>query len=351
MPTAIQDLLQRPMRSLRVSLTDRCNLRCQYCMPEDHYVWLPREDILAFEEIATLIEMFTNLGVERVRLTGGEPLLRHDLKRLVRMISGMGRIRDLSLTTNGLLLARHARTLREAGLHRITISLDTLRASRFYGLTRSPMHQAVLDGLRAAREAGFDPIKINSVIVRGVNDDEIPHLIEFGRQTGAIVRFIEYMDVGGATRWTPDKVVTRAEMLAIIERAFGLCSLVAQGGDARTTDVRSRAPAEEFVLRDGTMFGIISSTTQPFCRSCDRSRLTTDGLWFLCLYAASGVDLKKLLRGGVTREAMERVIRETWERREDRGAEARSEMSGRGILFSVEALRNNPHQEMHTRGG
>jgi GTP 3',8-cyclase len=351
MPTTITDLLQRPMRSLRVSVTDRCNLRCQYCMPEDHYVWLRREDILAFEEIAALIEIFADLGVERVRLTGGEPLLRHDLNRLVHMISAAGRTRDLSLTTNGVLLARQARTLRDAGLHRVTISLDTLHADRFQALTRSPMHRAVIEGLRAARDAGFEQIKINSVIVRGVNDDEIPSLIQLGREAGATVRFIEYMDVGGATRWAPEKVVTRAEMLAIIERAWGPVTPQPEGPQETNPDRRSRPPAERFTLRDGTTFGIISSTTQPFCRSCDRSRLTTDGLWFLCLYAAEGIDLKALLRSGAPVESIRQTIRESWEVRSDRGAEKRFRMSSRGILLSVDSLRQDPHQEMHTRGG
>jgi GTP 3',8-cyclase len=346
----IYDALDRPMRSLRISVTDRCNLRCQYCMPEDDYTWLRREHILSFEEIATLAGLFADLGVERIRLTGGEPLLRHNLSGLVRLLAGDCRIRDLALTTNGLLLAGQARALREAGLQRVTVSLDTLKPERFEGLARSGLHAAALDGIAAAREAGFDEIKINSVIIRGVNDDEIPSLIEFGRRFKAEVRLIEYMDVGGATRWSMDKVVSRAEMLRIAGARFGPVRALIEENSTRAHH-RLRAPAERFVLHDGTTFGIIASTTQPFCRSCDRSRLTADGIWFLCLYGPQGTDLKALLRSGTPQRMIFQAIRETWEAREDRGAEERKRVSARGVLMPLERLRQDPHQEMHTRGG
>lgn len=336
------------MRSLRISVTDRCNLRCQYCMPEDDYVWVPRADILTFEEIMSLAGIFAGLGVERIRLTGGEPLLRHNLSSLVQMLSADPRIRDLALTTNGLLLARQARELVKAGLQRITVSLDTMRPDRFRALTRSDSHGSVLEGIQAARDAGFRQIKINAVVIRGFNDDEVPALIEFSRRMQAEVRFIEYMDVGGATHWSMEKVVAREEILNGAKRHFGPIHVLV--GHADRTG-RQAAPAERFALRDGTTFGIIASTTQPFCRTCDRSRLTTDGIWFLCLYAQHGIDLKSLLRGGASREQILHVIRQAWGARRDRGAEERKQLGLRGIFVPVEQLREDPHREMHTRGG
>ena len=199
---ALADQLGRPLRSLRVSVTDRCNLRCNYCMPQEEYVWLPREELLTFEEIARMVDVFTSLGVEDVRLTGGEPLLRRDLAGLVRMLAANPRIRDLALTTNGILFAEHAEELRAAGCTRVTLSLDTLRPERFLALTGRDTHAQVLAGIAAARRAGFAKLKIDTVVLRGANDDELADLIEFGRQAGAEVRFIEYMDVGGATEWS-----------------------------------------------------------------------------------------------------------------------------------------------------
>ncbi|MGH9326621.1 MAG: GTP 3',8-cyclase MoaA [Terriglobia bacterium] len=344
----VLDVLRRPMHSLRVSVTDRCNLRCQYCMPEDEYVWLNREAILRFEEISELVSIFTTLGVQKIRLTGGEPLLRHGLSSLVRTLAGNTAIHDLALTTNGILLAREARALQEAGLMRVTVSLDTLQPARFRSLTRSSAHGAVFEGIEAAREAGLGEIKINAVIMRDFNDDELPALIEYGRCVGAEVRFIEYMDVGGATRWSSNRVVPRAEMIGILKRRFGLIEPVEAGTDGPTS---SRAPADRFRLPDGTVFGIISSTTEPFCRTCDRSRLTTDGIWFLCLYALSGIDLKKLLREGTPGHLIAQTLVNAWTARRDRGAEERTELPSRGILFPVEELRQDPHREMHARGG
>src|SRR6267143_235500 len=197
---AFADQLGRPLRSLRVSVTDRCNLRCNYCMPQEEYVWLPREELLTFEEIARLVAVFTSLGVEDVRLTGGDPLLRRDLGSLVRLLAANPRIRDLAMTTNGVLFAENAEELRAAGLHRVTLSLDTLRPERFLALTGRDMHAQVLAGIAAARQAGFGKLKLDTVVLRGFNDDELADLIEFGRLAEAEVRFIEYMDVGGADR-------------------------------------------------------------------------------------------------------------------------------------------------------
>jgi molybdenum cofactor biosynthesis protein A len=207
------DAFGRPLLNLRISVTDRCNLRCRYCMPEEEYVWLPREKLLSFEEISELASIFTDVGIEKVRLTGGEPLLRKDLPVLVRMLAQNPRIRDLALTTNGVLLAGQAQALWDAGLHRLTVSLDTLRPDRFLVLTRRDAHAPVLRGIEAARQAGFRALKIDAVVVRGANEDELADLIEFGKRAGAEVRFIEYMDVGGATQWSRSTVVSRAEIL------------------------------------------------------------------------------------------------------------------------------------------
>src|SRR5579862_3726853 len=220
-PAILRDLLGRPLRSLRVSVTDRCNLRCAYCMPEQEYVWLPREELLSFEEIARLVGAFAGVGVTDLRLTGGEPLLRHGLDRLVALLAANSRLRDLALTTNGVLLADQAPALRRAGLHRLTVSLDTLRPERFLALTRHDEHGRVLAGIAAARDAGFTGTKIDAVIVRGTNDDELADLLEFGRACDAEVRFIEYMDVAGATKWSMSSVVSRDEMLGRLAHRYG----------------------------------------------------------------------------------------------------------------------------------
>ncbi len=336
------DLLGRPLRNLRLSVTDRCNLRCQYCMPEDEYVWLPREELLTFEELRDLAGIFSELGVDKVRLTGGEPLLRKDLPVLVRMLAQNPQITDLALTTNGVLLAEQAEALRAAGLHRITVSLDTLRADRFKLLTRRDAHAQVLCGIEAARQAGFRGLKLDTVVVRGVNEDELAELVEFGKQVGAEVRFIEYMDVGGATRWSLYKVFTRAQMLEALTRRYGRIEPIVED---------STAPAERFLLPGGTVFGIIASTTTPFCRRCDRSRLTADGLWYLCLYAREGIDLRRPIRNGGAREEIKATILNVWQQRADRGAEERKTQGVRGVFVGIEQLRRDPHLEMHTRGG
>lgn len=341
--SVIRDAFGRPLRSLRVSVTDRCNLRCQYCMPEEEYIWLKREDILSFEEIEKLVQVFTDLGVEKVRLTGGEPLLRRDLVQLVRLLTHNGRIRDLALTTNGILLAAHARALREAGLQRITLSLDTLRPERFRLLVRRDLHAQILEGIAEAHRVGFKGLKINTVVMRGFNEDELAELIDFGGAFGAEVRFIEYMDVGGATHWSMGQVVTCSEMLDRLGRYFGGVQPLPSDQDA--------APAARYLLPDGTRFGVISSVTQPFCRACDRARLTPDGVWLLCLYAKDGVDLKSLVRRNAPPEEIAARISSVWRQRKDRGAEERKALGSRGVLFQIEDLRRDPHREMHTRGG
>jgi len=337
------DRLGRPLGSLRVSVTDRCNMRCSYCMPEAEYVWLPRDQILTFEEIARLVRIFAGLGATKVRLTGGEPLLRHDLPTLVRMIADEPRVRDLALTTNGVLLARHAPELRAAGLRRVTVSLDTLRPDRMERFARSARHADVLAGIGAAQAVGFERLKLNTVVLRGFNDDELTDLIEFARARDAEVRFIEYMDVGGATRWSLDRVVPQREILDRLGHHYGAVTPIT-GDDPR-------APAERFALSDGTTFGIIASTTAPFCRACDRSRLTADGQWLLCLYAEQGIDLRAPLRDGSTDADIAALVRDTWLGRSDRGAEERLALAERQPLYQVNGLRADPHREMHTRGG
>jgi cyclic pyranopterin phosphate synthase len=341
MPT-VQDRIGRPLRNLRISVTDRCNLRCQYCMPEEHYVWLPRSDILEFEEIAKLVDCFTELGVDRIRLTGGEPLLRHDLAALVCMLAAKPAVRDLALTTNGILLAEQAAPLAAAGLHRVTISLDTLRPERFRALTRRDAHAQVLSGIAAARAAGFAALKLDTVVMRGTNHDELVDLIEYGKTVGAEVRFIEYMDVGGATHWAADTVYSRDVILR---------DLAAHYGSVTAMREESSAPADRYRLPDGTVFGIIASTTAPFCRSCDRARLTADGMWYLCLYARMGIDLRAALRAGASHEELKARIAAGWEARTDRGAEQRVERRDRAALLPASELRKDPHLEMHTRGG
>jgi cyclic pyranopterin phosphate synthase len=340
----MRDLFGRPLKSLRISVTDRCNLRCRYCMPEDEYVWLPRESILTFEEIERLARVFAALGVDKVRLTGGEPLLRHELPTLVAMLGRIPQVKDLALTTNGLLLARQAEALRQAGLRRVTVSLDTLRPERMREFAKSARHDDVVAGIRAARAAGFERLKLNSVVVRGYNDDELEDLIEFARAHDAEIRFIEYMDVGGATRWSPDQVVSQREILERLARRFGPIEPVPAREDPA-------APAERFRLPGGTVFGVIASVTAPFCSSCDRSRLTADGTWLLCLYAARGVDLRDPVRRGVTDEELSALISDAWRGRRDRGAEERLAVRERGALYPIESLRADPHREMHTRGG
>jgi cyclic pyranopterin phosphate synthase len=342
----ILDTFGRPLKSLRLSVTDRCNLRCKYCMPEEEYAWLPRDNVLTFEEMAQVTEYFTDLGVDKVRLTGGEPLLRRDLPRLVRLLFQNRSITDLALTTNGILLGDHAQDLYDAGVHRITVSLDTLRPDRFRALTRRDEHARVLEGIQAVLRVGFTGLKLDTVAIRGFNDDELADLIEFGKRVQAEVRFIEYMDVGGATDWSMDQVLSRAAMLEALGRRYG-----------RITPVEevSSAPAQRFLLPDGTSFGIIPSTTTPFCATCDRSRVTADGMWYLCLYAKDGTDLRQPLRAGASPDEIRALIRSVWQGRKDRGAEEHKALELAGAreaqLIEVKKLREDPHLEMHARGG
>lgn len=310
-------------------------------MPEEDYVWIPHDEILTFEELGRLTDILIGLGVEKFRITGGEPLLRRDLPVLVRALAQRAADCDLALTTNGVQLARFAAELRRAGLTRVTVSLDTLRFERFRTLTRSGALNAVLEGIHAAAAVGMR-LKLNAVIVRGLNDDELVELLEFGAEHQAEVRFIEYMDVGGATHWRSADVVSRAEMLDRIARRRGRPEPLSQDGSA---------PASRFALPDGTTFGIIASTTAPFCGTCDRGRLTADGMWFLCLYALHGLNLKRLLRGGAPDAEISAAIASSWRGRDDRGAEQRLAVERRGPFVPLSRLRRDVHAEMHTRGG
>ena len=343
-PPRVSDRFGRPLGSLRLSVTDRCNMRCGYCMPEENYVWLPRESLLSFEELDRLAGIFLDLGAAKIRLTGGEPLLRHDLPTLVGMLAARSALRDLALTTNGILLGSEAAPLRAAGLRRVTVSLDTLRPERMQAFARSGKHGEVLAGIAAAQAAGFTNLKLNSVVIRGFNDDEVIDLLEYARVHELELRYIEYMDVGGATRWRSEDVVSRAEVLRVLEVRYGPIEPVPD-------PIAPEAPAERFRLADGTIFGIIASVTAPFCSRCDRSRVTADGTWFPCLYAERGMDLREPLRLGLSDEEIGQRIRAAWRARDDRGAEERLATPGRGALYQLDGLRADPRREMHTRGG
>jgi GTP 3',8-cyclase len=275
-------------------------------------------------------------------LTGGEPLLRRNLEQLVAQLRASG-VERIALTTNGVLLAGAAGRLRAAGLDAVTVSLDTLRPDRMTGFARSSRHADVIAGIDAARAAGFDAVKLNTVVVRGFNDDEIADIVDFAVARGIEPRFIEYMDVGGATRWNPAEVVSAREILAAIEARHGAAE--------RMVEADPHAPARRFRFAGGVVAGVIASTTAPFCRDCDRLRVTADGTMFTCLYSEHGVDLRAMLRGGADDGAISARIGETWRARADRGAEERAGLAARGVLVPLEGLRADPRREMHVRGG
>lgn len=340
---SVLDRFGRRLGTLRISVTDRCNLRCQYCMPEREYAWLPKADILRFEEVTRLAGAFVALGVKKLRLTGGEPLLRANLSKLIAQLKALPGLEEIALTTNGMLLEEQVSSLVEAGLSRVTVSLDTLKEERFVQLTRRSGLAQVEQGLAAAAaQPGLGPLKIDTVLMRGLNDDELLDLVEYAGRVPAEIRFIEYMDVGGATTWRAEDVVSRAEILERLSARYGQIEPV-PGEDG--------APAERFRLPSGQTVGIIASVTQPFCRSCDRARLTADGTWYLCLYAERGYDLRALLRGGASDAELRGFIEQSWAARDDRGAEARLGLRDRAPLVTLRALRSDPRLEMHSRGG
>ncbi|MFN0090786.1 MAG: GTP 3',8-cyclase MoaA [Acidimicrobiales bacterium] len=287
MTGALTDGFGRVHRDLRISVTDRCNFRCTYCMPAEGMAWLPREELLSFEEIRRVARIFVErFGFDGIRITGGEPTVRAQLPRLVEMLAGLGV--DVALTTNGATLRLVARELADAGLRRINISLDTFRPDRFLAITRRDGLERVLDGVDAALEAGLAPVKLNAVVMRGVNDDEILDFVEYGRRTGVVVRFIEFMPLDAQGEWTNDQVVTYDEIRGAIEAVHPLEALA-----------RGSAPAERFRYADGRgEVGIIASVSHAFCDTCDRVRLTAEGQLRNCLFATSDYDLRALLRGG-----------------------------------------------------
>jgi cyclic pyranopterin phosphate synthase len=318
------DRLGRRLRDLRVSVTDRCNFRCPYCMPKEvfgrGYKFLPRAEILSFEEITRVVAAAASLGVTKVRLTGGEPLLRRDLDVLVAMLSEVDGITDLALTTNGALLAGKADRLRAAGLARVTVSLDSLDEAVFASMNDVGMPVGrVLDGIAAAVDAGFSPVKLNTVVKRGVNDDGIVELAQFARERGLVARFIEYMDVGTTNGWRLDDVVPAAEIVRRIDAVLPL--------EPAEASYRGEV-ARRWRYRDGSgEVGVIASVTQPFCSDCTRARLSTDGKLYTCLFAGAGHDLRALLRAGTSDEALRETLAKIWTGRADRYSEQRATLT------------------------
>jgi GTP 3',8-cyclase len=318
-----RDSLERPLRDLRISVMDRCNFRCPYCMPHEQYHesyrFLKSAERLSFDEIVRLARLFVSLGVRKLRLTGGEPLLRANLPDLIGDLTSIPGVEDVALTTNGFLLAKHAAELKAAGLHRITVSLDSLDPQVFARMSGGfGGVEEVLDGIKHARQAGLQPIKINAVIQRNVNDHTVIELIERFRGTGIIVRFIEYMDVGNRNHWQAELVVSSKELLARIARRWPLQPL--------QRNYRGEV-AERYAFVDGQgEIGFISSVTQPFCGDCSRARLSSDGVFFTCLFATQGTSLRDALRAGFSDEELTGLIRSIWTRRTDRYSELRASL-------------------------
>jgi cyclic pyranopterin phosphate synthase len=319
-PAATRDRLGRPIHDLRISVTDRCNFRCVYCMPKTvfgrDYPFLPRQELLSYEEIVRLARLFADQGVAKIRLTGGEPLLRKDIERLIEQLSGIPDI-ELTLTTNGSLLAQRARGLRDAGLQRVTVSLDALDDAIFKRMNDAdyPVSK-VLAGIEAAANCGLAPVKVNMVVKRGTNDQQIVPMADYFRGSGHILRFIEYMDAGNANGWRLDEVVPSAE---VVERIGVVHPLEAIDPNY------SGEVAERWRYRDGGgEIGVISSVTQAFCSGCTRIRLSTEGKLYTCLFASAGHDLRKLLREGASDEELARAIARIWQLRDDRYSELRS---------------------------
>lgn len=320
----LRDKLGREVKDLRISVTDRCNFRCIYCMPLDRYEWIDRKEILTFEEITRIATVLIRLGVEKIRLTGGEPLLRRDLHVLVSRLSPLPGLRDLCLTTNGSLLSKAAPALAAAGLKRLNVSLDTLDEAKFHRMSGRNDLSKVLEGLFVAKDCGLGPIKINAVIERGVNDDEIVTLADFARRNGFAIRFIEFMDVGNVNEWKADRIVSKREML---EKINAYMPLRESGRE------RGSAPSADYQFADGSgNVGIIASVTEPFCGACTRVRLTADGKLVTCLFSERGENLKAVVRSGAGDEDLARFISTVWGQRSDRYSEQRAEIlkSGNG---------------------
>lgn len=315
----IVDKLQRPLRDLRMSVTDQCNFRCRYCMPEEifgsDFKFLPKEKLLTFEELTRLTRIFVSLGVEKVRITGGEPLMRKDLPTLIRMISGVEGVKDIAMTTNGSLLAKHAQSLKEAGLHRVTVSLDSLDDDRFGQMNgRGFKVSHVLDGIQAAAAAGLK-IKVNMVVQKGTNDQDVLPMARYFREQGHILRFIEYMDVGNSNGWRLDQVLPSQDIVKQIHREMPLEPVEPN----HYGEVASRY---RYVGEEGEV-GFISSVTQAFCSTCTRVRLSAEGKMYSCLFATAGTDLRDPLREGWSDPKIRELISEFWSLRTDRYSEER----------------------------
>lgn len=304
------DGYNRPIKDLRISVTDRCNFRCTYCMPLDEYEWINKREILTFEEIARLAMLLVGLGVEKIRLTGGEPLVRQNLDHLIAKLSAVDGLKDLCLTTNGALLSEKIDDLKRAGLKRINVSVDTLDAEKFKRMTKRGDLSKVLEGIFAARRAGLRPIKLNTVVERGVNDGDIFELVEFARDNGFAIRFIEYMDVGNSNNWTSEKLVSKKEILKKISERFPLKEVGRNNGNAPSVDY-------EFLDGQGDI-GVIASVTEPFCSSCTRMRITADGKLVTCLFSQVGHDVKAMLRRGATDQELVDFVAGIWKERKDR---------------------------------
>jgi GTP 3',8-cyclase len=322
----IADTLDRPLRDLRISVTDRCNFRCVYCMPKEvfgrDFQFLPSAQLLTFEEITRLTRIFVDHGVEKIRLTGGEPLVRRDLEKLIAMLSQIEGVRDLTLTTNGSLLIKKAQALRDAGLQRITVSLDSLDNTVFQAMNdvNFPVER-VLAGIEAAQAAGLAPIKINMVVKRGMNDHSVVEMARYFHGTGHILRFIEYMDVGSTNGWKMDDMVSAAEIAQMIGAELPIEPIEA--------NYRGEV-AQRWRYKDGGgEIGIIASVTQPFCGACTRARLSSEGLLYTCLFGRKGTDFRALLRGGQSDEEIADVVRRVWRTRADRYSEIRTEATAR----------------------
>ncbi len=334
----VRDRYQRPAKDLRISVTDRCNFRCLYCMPLPDYARVEQKELLTFEEIVRLTRLFVHLGVEKIKLTGGEPLLRRDLEKLVAQLAAIPGVRDLCLTTNGALLAEKAERLRAAGLRRVNVSVDTLDPEKFRRITQRGDLGRVLEGLFEAQRVGLHPVKINAVIERGVNEDDILPLARFALQHGFALRFIEYMDVGTVNQWRWEKVVPKAEIVRILAREFPLREI----GREHESETAVR-----YQLADGRGdIGIIASVTEPFCTSCTRIRLTSDGKLVTCLFSTDGYDVKALLRGNASDDEILAVLRRVWEARRDRYSEERLEAWRAGM-----SPPQHPRMEMIRLGG
>ncbi len=338
-PLKTIDSLDRPLRDLRISVTDRCNFRCQYCMPAEifgpDFEFLPREKLLSFEELSRVTHIFTSLGVEKIRITGGEPLMRKDLPQLIEMINQVEGVQDIAMTTNGSLLARHAQTLKDAGLHRITVSLDSLDDERFGRMNgRGVKVSQILEGIEAAASVGMQ-VKVNMVVQKGVNDQDILPMAQYFHDKGHILRFIEFMDVGNSNGWKLDQVVPSRDIVQMIHKEMPLEPVNPNYFGEVASRYRFKGTDKEI--------GLISSVTHAFCSTCTRVRLSAEGRIYTCLFASQGTDLRAPLREGKTDEEVADIIREVWSGRKDRYSEER--------LSNTKELKNRSKVEMSHIGG